>query len=609
MVPRHICSFLMTITTLLFTASALAQGDTSLFVPIILSSAGANGSFFTSEMTLTNRGARDVNLDYRYAAAFGGGSGLASDSMLAGQQRIIPDAIAYLKSLGMPIRESGDRGGTLSVQVHNLASPLEFGITVRTTTAETEGRAGMAYSAVRPAEALYDPAYLFGLRQDASDRSNVALENMGSPDQGDITLRVTLFSGDTSQLDPGKLFQLPDVTLSPGGWLQLSGILHSNGLSLSNGYVLIERVQGTAPYYAYAIINDQANSDGSFIPPVLQSVLAAKYGGWVLPVIVETGSFSSELVVANLLARPAGMFFRYATNGNLNPAPASITLGPGQQMIIPDLIQRLGIPKPFVGTLFVADCTSADSCYPGEHGIWLGSRTFSTNEGGRYGLFCNAVRDGAWSPSDAWLYDLQQDEGSRTNLALADISGSEGEFRIEVFDGSTGHKVDTIDGITVGAFQWKQIGSILAQSGLHTAQGYAHVTSTSGSNSFVTYAVLNDGGQPGTGTGDGALIVSSRSAYQPHLAIVPSPAPDGFCWQGVQWVLQLTNAPPNASIRLVGDSAGVPLKLPDGAKTDYQGNFSATGPVTGPIGTYHLSVDARGLRSNVVSVVFVGDCI
>ena len=57
--------------------------------------------------------------------------------------------------------------------------------------------------------------------------------------------------------------RLPDVVIPPGGFHQIDQILVSNGLSLANGYVRIERVSGTGPYYAYAVINDESNSDGS----------------------------------------------------------------------------------------------------------------------------------------------------------------------------------------------------------------------------------------------------------------------------------------------------------------------------------------------------------
>ena len=46
-----------------------------LFVPVILSSTGRNNSFFTSEMTLTNRGSEPATLRYAYTAHAGGGSG------------------------------------------------------------------------------------------------------------------------------------------------------------------------------------------------------------------------------------------------------------------------------------------------------------------------------------------------------------------------------------------------------------------------------------------------------------------------------------------------------------------------------------------------------
>ena len=70
-----------------------------------------------------------------------------------------------------------------------------------------------------------------------------------------MRLRLTVFSGDPAN---SVSQQLPEETLSPGGFRQFNSILNSNGLSLSQGYVRVERVSGTAPYFAYAVINDQA---------------------------------------------------------------------------------------------------------------------------------------------------------------------------------------------------------------------------------------------------------------------------------------------------------------------------------------------------------------
>jgi hypothetical protein len=70
-------------------------------------------------------------------------------------------------------------------------------------------------------------------------------------------------------------------------------------------------------------------------------------------------------------------------------------------------------------------------------------------------------------------------------------------------------KVKSLDSITLKAKGWMQIGSILSQYALGTTQGYIKITKTSGSNPFIAYAVINDGAQPGQGTGDGAFLLSS----------------------------------------------------------------------------------------------------
>ena len=88
----------------------------SLFVPVILSAAGRSNSFFTSELTLTNRGDGEVKLDYTYTAHRGGGSGKTSDVLAPGMQKIETDALTYLRGLGIAIPETGNRIGTLRVE-------------------------------------------------------------------------------------------------------------------------------------------------------------------------------------------------------------------------------------------------------------------------------------------------------------------------------------------------------------------------------------------------------------------------------------------------------------------------------------------------------------
>ena len=209
-----------------------------LFVPVLLTASGQNNAFFTSELTLTNRGGEQATLHHTYTAHRGGGSGKASDRLAPGQQKIEPDALAYLRRLGIPIPQSGDRLGTLRVEVPDSAN---LGVSVRITTLVPEGRAGLSYPGIAAASGYEEAVHLCGLRQNGQDRSNVSLQHMGTPEDGPITLRVTVFSGDPESAGRNKV--LPGLlTLSPGGFHQYNGVLNEAGFA--NGYVKVERVSG-----------------------------------------------------------------------------------------------------------------------------------------------------------------------------------------------------------------------------------------------------------------------------------------------------------------------------------------------------------------------------
>ncbi len=482
----------------------------AVVVPIVLSSAGLNGAFFTSELALSNRGTANASITYAYTAAFGGSSGTASDTLAAGRQKIVPDVITYLRDLGIPAGDFGNRGGTLRITFSGLSSSDAGAATVRTTTAVAEGRAGLAYPGLAASRLLSAPVTLCGLRQNATDRSNVAVINAGGPTEGEIMLRLTVVSGDPA--NPQAL-ALPDVPLSPGGFSQISGILSSNGLALANGYVRIERISGSAPFFAYAVINDQANSDGSFVEPVPANA-PLPIAGMTLPVIVETSTFSSEAVLTNFSASPRTLNFTYVSSA-LPGGSASFTLAllPKEQQILPFFVQLLrdrrvipGSPgATFAGALFITDATGD------LRGVSIGARTSSAGGGGRYGLFYSAVPSGSEATTSAWLYGLQQNSENRTNLALVNVGSTDSSadvFHIDLYDGATGLSAGSTD-VMVPARGFAQVNTILAVYAPGVANGYAHITRTSGSNPFVAYAVVNDGAQPGQRSGDGAFVSAS----------------------------------------------------------------------------------------------------
>ena len=482
------------------------------FVPAILNSAGRNNAFFTSEMTLTNRGAVPANLTYSYTAHIGGGSGIGVDTLRPGEQRVVPDAIDYLRTRRAPIPGTGNRIGTLRVSLRGFSSSA-VAVVVRTTTRVPDGRAGLAYPAVSVEDGFNEAVYLCGLRQNAQDRSNVAFQNLGTVADGPITLRTTVFSGEA---EDGRPRLLEDRTLQPGGFYQYSGLLELlDGVGgHGQGYVKVERVAGTAPFYAYGVINDQVNSDGSFVFPVTANSLMGTRGQ-TLPVIVETGVFTSELMVTNFSNVAKTLTFRFRAEAIQTPdktATVKWTFHPGQQVMVPnivDMMRKMGTPgigpsgQTFAGALF-ATVTEGDMS-----GIAIGARTSSPGGGGQYGVFYNAVPYGEAFSDSVWVDGLQQNNENRSNLALVntgEVDGSASVFQLDIYDGATGMLANTVTGLTVAAGGWYQINSILAGYAPETTQGYVRVTKISGNNPFLAYGAINDGGIPGQRSGDGAYV-------------------------------------------------------------------------------------------------------
>ena len=127
--------------------------------------------------------------------------------------------------------------------------------------------------------------------------------------EGEITLRITVFSGDAPDAG-GRM--LDDRKLKPGEFYQYNEVLKVLG-SAAQGYVKVEKINGDAPFYAYGVINDNFNSDGSFVFPVTESSLVGA-SGQTLPVIIETGNFQSELTVTNFSASEKTVKFSFVAD-------------------------------------------------------------------------------------------------------------------------------------------------------------------------------------------------------------------------------------------------------------------------------------------------------
>lgn len=480
----------------------------TFFVPVIVSAPGIGGAFYESELTLANRSSRDTTVELTYAAAFGGGGGQARATLEARRQRIVPDAIAYLRQLGIPIPESGSRGGTLRVRFYGLLSPDEGAVFVRTTTAVAEGRAGVAYPGL-PMNLLEGSQALYGLRQDASYRTNLALQNAGEAQDGDITLGVEVYASNSAAVFHEILLH---QVIPPGGFYQINDILHSHGLEISNGYVSVYRISGYARFYAYAVMHDRASPDAIYVPPASRSLSRL-----TIPTIPRgENGLKSELVLTNSSRygeNKVRLAFQ-AIEQETFPVTAEITLKPNEERIIADpeaWLRDFGLSlqqRPFQGAKGPLVATAEDQIGGGLTALSLGLRVSSPHKGGQYGLFLPAIPAERESRSATWLFGLQQNAETRSNLAIVNLGNEPNRFTIELFDGKTGNQVGRVDGVTVNPQGSFQLNSLLADYTPGVAQGYARVI-PSNTVPFITYAVIIDGARPGERTGDGSVVHSS----------------------------------------------------------------------------------------------------
>ena len=368
---------------------------------------------------------------------------------------------------------------------------------------------GRATSANLSFDDVGTPILVGGLRQNAQDRSNVAIQNAGAPGDGDVVVKTTVYSGDPAR---PLVRALSPTTIPPGGFFQYSGILGEQGLE--NGWVVVEQMAGTAPVQVYGVVNDMGNSDGSFVPGEPAARFAGVTAVWV-PVVVESGAFTSELVLANLGTSDRTVSFTFWSDGltsSTKSAAFSVSVRTGEQKVIPNLMQYMreqGVSgMPAAGTS-LAGSLKASLSSGDFSSLFVGARTSAPGSKGRYGLFYTAAPSKSKLSSKAWLFGLQQNSENRTNLALVnspDSGGGTDVFKLELFDGATGALAGTKENVSLTANQWTQFGSILSDTAPGSSQAWARITRSSGSYPFLAYAVLNDGAGPGLRSGDGAFV-------------------------------------------------------------------------------------------------------
>jgi hypothetical protein len=498
--------------------SATPPAGAVVQAPVVLDIHGAASSHYTSDLVAVNRTGNDATLVLVYVPAAGtpgaGGPAVAR-TLPAGRHLYVPDVIAFLAANGWALPSDGSgKLGTLFATFVGVSDPAAVFAGSRTSTPNLSVSVGGAFgtfaTAVPSGSATSSAdAWIYGLRENASFRSNLAVVHAPGTDSGvasgPVSLEIQLYDGDTGAAVGAPLTR----TLEPGEFGQYNSVLALTPSGVTNGYARVRRTSGTDRFIAYGVLNDGGSagggtSDGSFL------VSNATEG--LVPILLDLPGpphFTTELTLTNPTSAPVTVTLTYTASSAFSgqgSGTRTTTLAARQQLVQANalsFLRGLGLAIPTTGnqggTLLV-------------DGAVAQARTSNPNPdasvGGSYGLSYPAVAASARARGEAWVYGLRQDADVRSNLAIGDArSASSGTvtYVVDVFDADTGSTtpVQTLSRPLAGG-QWTQMNGILWGAGI--AHGYVRIRPESGTSDFVAYGVVNDGPSAGSRTSDGSYV-------------------------------------------------------------------------------------------------------
>ncbi|HTS02769.1 MAG TPA: hypothetical protein VMN04_09610, partial [Thermoanaerobaculia bacterium] len=502
-----------------------ALATSTKHLPVVLDLTGATGARFRSDLTLGNRSNAPLTATVGFTAAPdfpGSGGGRATVTLAAQSELRAADALQFLRDRGVAVG-SGSVAGSIDVSVDPLEGPdpgtdALYALS-RTYTSDASGSYGVFLDAPSDLDAAEDSGAVYGLRSVSGvSRSNLALAYVPRGLGDSITLSVQVY--DQSGAAAGAPIS---VTLAPGQWKQLNGVLLLAGMTEpAYGYAKITRQSGTGAWTGYGVVNDAKTSDGSILPLDRPGGLAAARR-LVVPVVLDVfgaaGShYTTELTLANdgAFATPVDLFYKPSLGSSTGVPFVTLTLAAGQQTTIPDVMAYLrshGLNVPDAssgaqaGTLTVEFRNLFSLDAPRTVAI---ARTTTPNPnaatGGTFGVAYAAAAKGGGARASALVPGLSRDATVRSNLAVVHLGGASESsltLSVQLYDAATAQPVGSPVSASLLPGDWTQWSGIFDVAGVpaNVTQVYAVVTRTSGDDTWLAYGVLND-----AQTSDGSFI-------------------------------------------------------------------------------------------------------
>jgi hypothetical protein len=402
--------------------ASVAQ-STSIYIPSSAHAAGAHGSFYTTELTVSNPGPTDISFTMKFLGHDQDGTSGPEKifALGAGQTTTLPDVLGSVFAV---------TGGYGAIRISSTSDGL-----IALAETSTAGFGGTFGQSVPAADAFFllgsaSPGSIVAVREDASFRTNLILCNATALP---LDVDVALVSSDAVALGTKR------YTLPPLGMTQISRVVADLGVpvDVSSGRLDLSTPTASGSFAAYASVIDNVTNDPRTLLPVRPSGSSFYGQEWVLPSSARSAGadaafYTTDLTIANTGATDASFtlqFLGHDQNGTYGPR-VSLNLAGGQSVTYDDVLGTNFGEGTAYGALCVRVASNANLVVLGQ--------TSTPGFGGTFGQSVPAVTPvfATFKPS---ILGVREDEAFRTNLCLYNVLGIPGQMDVTLVaaDGTT----------------------------------------------------------------------------------------------------------------------------------------------------------------------------
>jgi hypothetical protein len=460
---------------------------TTYVLPSSAHASGANGAFYTTDLTITNTGTFDSTFTLKFLGHDQDGTSGADvmRTLAAGHTVTFTDVLGSLFGVG-------SAGGYGAIRINADSSALKILSQTSTPPPSGIGTFGQAV----PAQGGNDfvttaaPKLLFPLRQDGAFRTNVVLANTTeSPAHVDLQLFTaggTLLGTRGYDLDPLGMHQIGTVILEIGG---------PGADGTSNAVLQVSTPTANARIATYAAVIDQTTNDPRTVLPATLGTLGTN-GNWLLPSSAHapgknSAFYTTDLTIANTDSTMASVtlkFLGHEKDGRTGPEAVRTIPGNGAIALMDVLGSVFGISSDY-GSILVTPTTA---------NVKVVSQTSTPPPDGN-GTFGQSVpafgaADFVTLAAPRALVGLQEDAAFRTNAVIANATDQPAHVDLTL-KSETGATLAT-GSYDLQPYEMRQIGTVITTLGGPSLQGTANaalwVSTTTPGARIATYAAVID---------------------------------------------------------------------------------------------------------------------